>query len=79
MVGRVPTVGPMAFGRGVEVEIEFDEEAFAGSSVFLLGMVLDEFMGRYVSINSFSKCVIASRQRGALVRWPARAGEKALL
>lgn len=65
--------------RGIEVTIEFDENAFEGEGVFLAGAVLDHFLADYSSLNSFTETVIATRQRGVIKRWPARIGRKAVL
>ena len=72
--GRVPTSGPITYGRGVEVTVTCDEHAFEGTGVFLLGAVLDEFFARYVSINSFTQTIIRSTERGEIIKWPARLG-----
>jgi type VI secretion system protein ImpG len=60
--------------RGLEVTLTFDEEAFEGSGVMLLGAVLDRFLAEYASVNSFTKTVIRSHQRGHLKTWPPRLG-----
>jgi type VI secretion system protein ImpG len=78
-IRRVRTPGPMVFGRGVEIRVDFDEDTFGGSSPYLLGLILDEFFGRYVSINSFAVTVISTKQRGEFVRWPARSGDRMLV
>jgi type VI secretion system protein ImpG len=66
--------------RGVETTIEFDEEQFVGSGVFLFASVLEKFLGLYASVNSFNQLVARTRQReGILLRWPPRAGEQRLL
>jgi type VI secretion system protein ImpG len=41
--------------------------------------VLERFLGLYVSINSFSEMITATKQRGVLKRWPPRSGQQALL
>lgn len=76
---RMDTPGVITFGRGIEVTVVFDEDAFAGSGIFVLGMVLEHFFARLVSLNSFTETVIRSRQRGEIIRWPARLGKKAIL
>jgi type VI secretion system protein ImpG len=76
---RVATPGPIAFARGLEVTVGFDEAAFEGSGVFLLGAVLEEFFAKYVSINSFTETVITSPERGEIMRWPARVGLRHIL
>jgi type VI secretion system protein ImpG len=70
----------ITFARGHRVQIDFDEDQFAGGGVYLLASVLERFLGMNVSLNSF--CVLAARslQRKELLReWPPRAGFKALL
>jgi type VI secretion system protein ImpG len=77
---RIESEHGITFARGHRVEIDFDEEQFAGGGVFLLASVLERFLGSYVSLNSF--CVLAARslQRKSLLReWTPRAGRKALL
>lgn len=65
------------FAHGVEVTVEFDEQMFVGSGVFLLASVLERFLALHTSVNSFSQMVAATKQReGILKRWPARAGEQ---
>jgi type VI secretion system protein ImpG len=73
-VRRLPLDGPASFARGVEVTLECDEAAFEGTSVVLLGLVLDRFFSKYVSINSFAETVLRSIQRGEIVRWPPKIG-----
>jgi len=79
VVSRIEAHGPITFGRGLELTINFDESAFEGSGVVLLGAVLEQFFARYVSINSFTETVIASIDRGEIMRWPARLGNRQLL
>ena len=76
---RLPIPGPAAFGRGIEVTLTFDETAFEGMGIFLLGAVLERFFAKYVSINSFSETVLKSLQRKEVVRWPARLGRRPAL
>jgi type VI secretion system protein ImpG len=76
VVRRLPLDGPASFARGIEVTLEFDETAFEGTSVVLLGSVLDCFFSRYVSINSFTETVLRSVQRGEIARWPLRIGHR---
>ncbi len=73
------TPGPIAFARGLEVSLLFDETAFEGTGVFVLGAVLEQFLRRYVSLNSFTETVILSQQRGEVIRWPARVGKRHLI
>jgi type VI secretion system protein ImpG len=68
------------FVRGIETTIEFDEQQFVGSGVYLFASVLERFLGLYVSINSFSQLVAKTVQReDILKRWSPRAGSQILL
>jgi type VI secretion system protein ImpG len=68
------------FVRGIETTIEFDEEQYVGSGLFLFASVLERFLGLYASVNSFNQFVAKTSQReGILKRWPPRAGEQILL
>jgi type VI secretion system protein ImpG len=79
IVRRIPADGPTTFGRGLEVTLECDETSFEGTSVFLLGSVLERFFSKYVSINSFTETVLRTTQRGEIMRWPAILGQRATL
>lgn len=69
-----------AFCRGVEVTIDFDEDKFLGSSVYLFASVLERFLGQYVSINSFVQVVARTVQRKEILKkWPPRSGDRVLL
>ncbi|MDT8302453.1 MAG: type VI secretion system baseplate subunit TssF [Sedimentisphaerales bacterium] len=71
---RITTSGSIAFARGLEVTITFEEAAFEGSGVFLLGAVLEQFFAKYVSINSFTETVVKTLERGEIMRWTMREG-----
>ena len=81
-IGSTPIVRPLPIGgranfvRGLELVLDCDETAFEGTSVFLLGLVLDQFFSKYVSINSFTETVLRTTQRGQIMRWPARIGRR---
>ncbi len=79
VIRRMTTPGPITFGRGLEVVVTFDEAAFRGSGVFLLGAVLEEFFARHVSVNAFTETVICTLDRGEIARWPARTGRRRVL
>ena len=70
----------LAFARGQRVEVELDEEQFAGAGVYLFASVLERFLGLYTSLNSFSALTAHSRQRRRPLReWAPRAGWQPLL
>jgi type VI secretion system protein ImpG len=76
---RLRIAGPITFARGLELTVTFDENLYEGTGVFLLGAVLERFFARYVTINSFTETVVATRQRGVIMRWPARVGTQHIL
>jgi type VI secretion system protein ImpG len=78
-VRRLPFSGSLAYGRGVEIELEVDELAFQGGSAFLFGSVMEQFFSRHVSINSFTETVLRTLARGEVMRWVPRCGERPIL
>jgi len=79
VVRRLPTPGPVAFGRGIEVALEIDETALGGTGAFLLGSVLRHYLCRHVSLNGFVETVLKVVGRGEVMRWPARIGARAVI
>jgi len=75
---RLPVPGPIVFARGLEVQLTVDETAFAGSSAFLLGAVLEQLFGRLASMNTFTELVLVSETRGEVKRWPPRMASRQL-
>ncbi len=78
-ISRVPVKGPIVFGRGTKVWLTLDERAFEGTGVLVLGAVLDRFLARYASMNSFIQLAISSQTRGLVKSWPARIGARSVL
>jgi len=77
---RINSESGIAFARGTRVQLEFDEEEYAGGGVYLFAAVIDQFLGLYASLNSFSQLVVKTRQRrGVLKEWPPRAGQAILM
>jgi len=79
VVRRLPVTGPLALGRGQEITLTLEENAFRGTGVFLLGAVMEQFFARYASINSFTQTVIRTVERGEIMRWPLRTGQRPVL
>lgn len=79
VVRRVTTPGPISFARGLEITLTFDETAFEGTGVFVLGSVLEQFFAKYVSLNSFTETVVRTKDRGEIIRWPTRMGIRQIL
>lgn len=78
VTGRLPGGGPIAFGRGLEVAVELSEAAFQNGSAFVLGGVLEAFFRRHVALNSFVETVVRTSERGEVMRWPSRIGDRHL-
>lgn len=69
-----------AFCRGVEVTIEFDEDKYVGSGLYLFASVLERFLAQYVSVNSFVQLVARTARGNELLKqWPPRNGDRVLL
>ncbi|VXB25597.1 type VI secretion system baseplate subunit TssF [Massilia sp. 9I] len=66
--------------HGTEVRMTVDEEAFAGSSVYVFAEVVNRFFGLYVHINSFTRLVVRSAQTDReLLRCEPRNGNLTLV
>jgi type VI secretion system protein ImpG len=79
VVRRLREPGPLAFGRGLEIDVSVDELAFEGASAFLLGSVLDRYFARHVSMNAFTETVLRSEGRGEINRWVPQWGARPTL
>ncbi len=76
---RIPTHGPVTYGRGLEIALTCEDGAYVGTGTYLLGSVLEEFFARYTSLNSFTETVMSTVHRGEVMRWPARLGRRQTL
>ncbi|MDK6079899.1 type VI secretion system baseplate subunit TssF [Massilia varians] len=66
--------------HGLEVRMTVDEEAFAGSSLYVFAEVVNRFFGLYVHINSFTRLVLRSAQTDReLLRCEPRNGNLTLV
>lgn len=79
VVRTIRRAGGFHAARGTEVTLKFDERAFEGSGVFLIGAILDRFLAEYASVNSFTQVVMQSDQRGIIKTWPPRTGQGPLI
>jgi type VI secretion system protein ImpG len=65
----------IGLARGRRIEIDFDEDKFAGGNVFLFASVLERFLALYAGLNSFTALTAHTRQRRTPLRvWEPRAG-----
>lgn len=66
--------------HGLDVRMTVDEEAFAGSSIYVFAEVVNRFFGLYVHINSFTRLVVRSAQTDReLLRCEPRNGKLTLV
>jgi type VI secretion system protein ImpG len=72
----LPGNGPLVFGRGIGCELTVDETGFSGISPFLMGLIVEHYLARHVSMNSFTRTELHSLQRGRIARWPVRMGTR---
>jgi type VI secretion system protein ImpG len=79
VVRRLREPGPLAFGRGLEIDVSVDELAFEGASAFLLGSVLDRYFAKHVSLNAFTETVLRAEGRGEINRWVPQWGARPTL
>lgn len=79
-VARVASEQGVLFTRGIQTEIELNEDHFVGGSAYLFSAVLEQFFGLYISLNSFSQLLVRTQQRKELLKlWPPRSGRKILI
>lgn len=80
VIGRAGGDYAGGFCRGIEVTVEFDEQKYIGTGIFLFASVLERFLGLYTAVNSFTQLVGKTTQSDQpFKRWPRRAGEQALV
>lgn len=79
-VTRIGQAPRQAFVRGTEIELEFDENQYVGSGVYLMSCVLDHFFGLYCTANSYTRLSVRTQQReGWMVQFPPRSGAQPLI
>jgi type VI secretion system protein ImpG len=76
VVRRHPMAGPIAFSRGLEIELTMDELGHEGGSAVMFAAVLHRFLARHASMNSHVETVLRSLTRGELMRWRPRLGAR---
>jgi len=69
-----------SFIRGLEIILGFDQNVMSAPEVLLFSRVLEEFFGRYVSMNCFTQTSVSLLPgKKELVRWPRRIGKTCLI
>ena len=79
VVRRIGPVQQIVAARGVEVTVVCEESGFTGTGLFLFGAMLERFIAKYATINSFTETVIRNTFGTEVMRWPARTGLRRLL
>lgn len=77
--GRLPTADHVSYVRGLEIQLICEDAAFQGQGPFVLGAVLEEFFRRHVALNSFTRLTLKTPNRGEVMRWPSRLGQRQIL
>jgi type VI secretion system protein ImpG len=79
VIARPPT-SDGSFCRGTEISIDFDEDRYVGTGMFLFACMLERFLGLYTSINSFTQLVGRTTKSAVPFKtWLPRAGELTLI
>ena len=65
--------------RGLEITLDFDDSFFEGTSVYLMGAVLERFFAKHVTINSFTETVLRTQANGEITRWRPQTGQGRLI
>ena len=79
IVRRLPLPGPITYGRGLEITLTCEDAAFEGTGSFLFASVMQHFLARYVSLNSFTETVLHTLERNEVARWTAVPGKRCVL
>ena len=78
-IARLDSEYGFVFCQGLAIDMEMDENRFAGGGAFLLACILERFFGLYCAVNSFTQLRVSTRQRRGIVwQWPIRSGEQAV-
>jgi type VI secretion system protein ImpG len=66
--------------RGTEVNVELQEDHFAGEGdLYLFATLLNEFFALHATLNSYTRLTVRGVQRGEVYTWPARTGKRILV
>lgn len=76
---RVPSPGPIAFARGLEIALTFDERLYQDAGCFLIASVIDRVLARYASINSFIETVARTTDQREINRWTRSVGTRPMI
>ncbi len=69
-----------SYCRGMRVTVELDSDKYVGAGLYLFASVLENFLGQYVSVNSFAQMAVKTSQSQRILKeWPPRSGNRILL
>lgn len=64
-----------AICRGLDINLQFDEALYPGSSCFLFALVLENFFALYSTVNSYTRLSYSVRSKqGVVKKWSPRVG-----
>ena len=65
---------------GLEINMGVSLNHFAGpGDLYLFGMIIDHFLGRFASMNNFTKLLIKETETGETFVWPERIGNMQII
>jgi type VI secretion system protein ImpG len=68
------------FCYGLEISLDIDDYGFTGNSIWLFGSILDHFLARLASINSFTQFILTTKNKQKIIyKFPPRIGNNLLL
>jgi type VI secretion system protein ImpG len=70
--------GVMLRGREVTMKVRSDNFISTGD-MYIFGSALDNFLGGYASMNSFTQLIFRETMNGETYKWPARLGRQPLI
>ncbi|WP_437661660.1 type VI secretion system baseplate subunit TssF [Sorangium sp. So ce1182] len=66
--------------RGVAVDVEIDEGGFVGEGeMYLFASILNEMLGSYVSLNSFTQLTVTGTNTRVVHKWDPKSGSLTLI
>jgi type VI secretion system protein ImpG len=79
-VARLPGGRAGSFARGLDVTLTFEPQTWSAAGLYPLAQVLERFLALQVSVNAFSRTLVALRGRpGHVARFAPRSGTRTLL
>lgn len=76
VVRRHPAPGPIAFARGLRIDLTMDELGHEGGSAVMFASVLHQFFTRHAALNNYVETALHSLSRGELMCWRPTAGAR---